>query len=135
MNGRSAPHHDVVGEKTHNIDHLDHHEQHPSHQDTESASLLPELQRLDPPFDNAEAWLRRVPLQLVEAWLDHLQDMGRERRRPIRNEAAFLRAKVESGRWPPMNRRDRRRRPCPDCGKAIRDAQGKCLVCAGIVMV
>lgn len=103
--------------------------------EAEEARVLQGLAQLRPPFDQAEDWLHDTSVELVGAWLDYLQDMTPQRRRLIRNEAAFLRFKVESGRRPPARHADPRRTPCPTCGRTMRDAQGQCLVCAGIVMV
>lgn len=118
-----------------NNDHHDHHEDQARKMDAEEARVLQGLAQLQPPFDHAEEWLQDTSVELVGAWLDYLQDMTPKRRKLIRNQAAFLRFKVESGRYPPARHADPRRAPCPTCGRTLRDAQGQCLVCAGVVMV
>lgn len=134
---RSAPHdhdddhHGIII----NNDHHDHHDRHARKMDAEEARVLQGLAQLQPPFDQAEDWLHDTSVELVGAWLDYLQEMTPKRRRLIRNEAAFLRFKVESGRYPPARHVDPRRAPCPTCGRTLKDPQGRCLVCAGVVMV
>lgn len=108
-----------------------HNKHHPSK--TATKALAQTLSALDPPFDDAEHWLQEVSPQLVEGWLDYLEDLDRESRQRIRNEAAFLRWKVESEQEPPPP--DKQREPCEACGKAIRDGEGRCLVCLGVVVV
>lgn len=95
--------------------------------------LVQRLQMLDPPFSGAGAWLKSAPLGLVEAWVQHMDAMAPDQRRRIRNEAAFLRAKVAAGRAPPRAR-PTGREPCPQCGRAYFSREGVCLVCAGVVV-
>lgn len=100
---------------------------------TTMKALAQTLQTLDPPFDNAEQWLQETSPQLVQGWLDYLQSLDREGRRRIRNEAAFVRWKVESEQAPPPL--PQHGKPCGRCGRRILDAQGNCLVCLHIVVV
>lgn len=104
---------------------------HPSK--TTRTKLARALKALDPPFENARLWLQEASPRLVQGWLDYLQNLDRESRRRIRNEAAFLRWKVESEEQPPPA--PKQRAPCKRCNKAIRDAEGRCLVCLGLVAV
>ncbi len=91
------------------------------------------LKGLDPPFENARRWLQEASPRMVQGWLDYLQNLDRESRRRIRNEAAFLRWKVESEAEPPPAPKERA--PCQRCNKTIHDAEGRCLVCLGLVAV
>lgn len=132
----SAHHHDVVDDG--NYDHLDylkhHHHQHQS-PPPKIQRVVRELHSLQPPFSDAAAWLQSAPLALVEGWLAHLRGLDRESRRRIRNQSAFLRAKVDAGEPPPPPTDPAARPPCPDCGRAYFDAGGNCLVCLGAISV
>lgn len=106
---------------------------HPITSTKEVKALAQALKTLNPPFEHAETWLQKVSPRLVAGWLDHLQNLDHASRAQIRNEAAFLRWKVQAEQEPPP--RPLHRLPCEWCGKTIRDANGRCLVCLGIVIV
>lgn len=111
--------------------HSNQNKHHPSK--TTMTTLARALKALDPPFQNARLWLQEASPRLVQGWLDYLQNLDRESRRRIRNEAAFLRWKVESEEEPPPA--PEHHAQCKWCNKAIRDAEGRCLVCLGLVAV
>jgi len=104
---------DVIHKHDHNVD-----------------ALVDKLQALIPPFDHARQWLLRsdVSLRRVVLWLGYWYALDADKRRKIKNPAAFIRAKVMKGLDPPK----RGVKPkCTECGKSdYLDRQtGKCLLC------
>ena len=103
-------------------------------------NIIEQMAILREPFVGQERWLARAPLSLVEAWLNYLDALPAAQRRQIRNEAAFLRAKVEAGERPPKRKRraatekESGRRTCADCGYS-HFVGGPGGVCAGIIKV
>jgi hypothetical protein len=95
------------------------------------AELVRRLAGLRPPFTAPERWLATVRPERVAAWLDFLDGLPPRRRRAISNESAFLRHQVAGGGLPPLKRRP----ACKVCGRRVFDADGRCLVCSGLVQV
>ncbi len=130
-----SAHDDVdVDELYKQLGYIKHHQHHAQYHDARARfeRLVVELLALDPPFAQAHEWLRQTNLDLVEAWLAHLRGLDRDSRRAIRNQAAFVRAKVAAGAKPPPGK-GAGAKPCARCGKGIFDRDKRCLVCAGVV--
>ncbi len=124
-----------VSEPLHDHDDVQDVHNHVSHEpETDIKQIMDGLSALEPPFENAGRWLGQVSPGLVGAWLAHLNEMDRESRAHIRNEAAFVRSKVTRGEQPPAPLSSRRP-PCASCGRDFFDRNGGCLVCAGVVRV
>lgn len=103
-------------------------------QQTADSNIIQRLEALRPGFGRAREWLPKQRREVVVAWLDYLERAPPERMASYGNPTGLLRSCVESGSWPPPLPGERKkRRACVKCGHSVWDADGSCLVCAGVV--
>ena len=78
--------------------------------DDDDHSNVERMVKLGISFDHLNDWLARQSAKLVAAWLDYIEFEAD--RAALRNEAGFLRKRVESGRFPEV----RKPAKCAQCG-------------------
>ena len=107
---------------------------HDDHDHTSDNMLIQRLEALDTPFEGAPQWLPQQKRKIVVAWLDHREQAPPEVLARYTNPTGLLRTCVEMGIWPrPLPGKHQKRRACVKCGHSVWDADGSCLVCAGVV--
>jgi hypothetical protein len=111
----------------------DDHDDVDDHQKADN-NIIQRLEALRPRFGRAREWLPKQRREVVVAWLDYLERAPPERMASYGNPTGLLRSCVESDSWPPPLPGERKkRRACVKCGHSVWDADGSCLVCAGVV--
>jgi hypothetical protein len=121
----TAPHHD---------DHVD----HDAVDDHQSAinNIIQRLEALDDPFDRAGEWAPQQDQHLLVRWVEFLEQAPEAWHNRFTSSTAFMRTRVEAGLPPPpLDRKRKKRRACTRCGHSVWDADGSCLVCAGVVRI
>jgi hypothetical protein len=114
----------------------DDHDDHDDVDDHQSAinNIIQRLEALDDPFDRAAEWAPQQDQRLLARWVEFLEQAPEAWHNRFTSSTAFMRSRVKAGLPPPpLERKRKKRRACVKCGHSLWDADGSCLVCAGVV--
>lgn len=125
---RTAAHHD------HDHDSDDDHDAISDSNSNTINNIIARLEALPDPFGGAARWAPRQDQRLLARWVEFLERAPEEWHSRFNSATAFMRTRVEAGLPPPsLPARRKQRRACTRCGHSVWDADGSCLVCAGVV--
>jgi hypothetical protein len=97
-------------------------------------NILQRLEALPDPFGGAAERAPQQDQKLLPKWVDFLEQAPPEWHARFGSSTAFMRTRVEAGLPPPRLPSKRpEQRTCAQCGHAMWDADGSCLVCSGVV--
>jgi hypothetical protein len=97
-------------------------------------NIIQRLEALPDPFGGAAEWAPQQDQKLLPKWVDFLEQAPPEWHARFGSSTAFMRTRVEAGLPPPrLPSKRAEQRTCAQCGHAMWDADGSCLVCTGVV--